>query len=107
MILDGNPPRAFAAVAGQGPDDHSELVAIARGHRNEDWLGLASIWTRPDHRQRGLATAMMAALGHWAARQGARYAYLQVATVNEPGIAAYRSLGFIHHHAYRYLAPAR
>ena len=107
MILDGNPPRAFAAVAGQGPDDRSELVAIARGHRNEGWLGLASIWTRPDHRRRGLATAMMAALGNWAARQGARYAYLQVATVNESAIAAYRSLGFIHHHAYRYLAPAR
>ena len=107
MILDGNPPRAFADIAGQGPDDRSELVAIARGHRNEGWLGLASIWTRPDHRQRGLATAMMAALGNWAARQGARYAYLQVATVNEPGIAAYRSLGFIQHHAYRYLAPAR
>ena len=32
---------------------------------------------------------------------------IQVATVNESGIAAYRSLGFIHHHAYRYLAPAR
>ena len=107
MILDGSPPRAFAAVAGQGPDDRSELVAIARGHRNEGWLGLASIWTHPDHRRRGLATAMMAALGNWAARQGARYAYLQVATVNESGIAAYRSLGFIQHHAYRYLAPAR
>ena len=107
MILEGNPPRAFAAVTGEGRDDHSELIAMARGHRNEDWLGLASIWTRSDHRRRGLATAMMAALGHWAARQGARYAYLQVATVNQPGIAAYRSLGFIHHHAYRYLAPAR
>jgi N-acetylglutamate synthase len=107
MILEGNPPRAFAAVAAQRRDDHSELIAIARGHRNEDWLGLASIWTRSDQRRRGLATAMMAALGYWAARQGARYAYLQVATPNEPGIAAYRSLGFIHHHAYRYLAPAR
>jgi N-acetylglutamate synthase len=106
MILAGNPPRAFAAAAGQGRDDHSELIAIARGHRNQDWLGLASIWTRSDHRRRGLATAMMAALGHWAARQGARYVYLQVATVNEPGIAAYHSLGFIHHHAYRYLTPA-
>jgi N-acetylglutamate synthase len=107
MILEGNPPRAFAAVTGQGRDEDDELIAIARGHRNDDWLGLASIWTRSDHRRRGLATALMAALGHWAARQGARYAYLQVATVNELGIAAYRSLGFIHHHAYRYLAPAR
>jgi ribosomal protein S18 acetylase RimI-like enzyme len=107
MILDGSPPRAFAAIPSQGLDDHSELVAIARGHRSEAWLGLASIWTRPDHRQRGLATAMLAALGHWAARQGARYAYLQVATVNEPAIAAYHRLGFIQHHGYRYLAPAR
>jgi len=106
MILEGNPPRAFAAVTSQG-DDYSELIAIARGHLDEDWLGLASIWTRSDHRRRGLATAMMAALGHWAARQGARYAYVQVANVNELGIAACRSLGFSHHHAYRYLAPAR
>jgi N-acetylglutamate synthase len=103
MILEGNPPRAFAAVTGKPP----ELVAIARGHTDGDWLGLAPIWTRPDHRRRGLATAMMAALGHWAARQGARYAYLQVATVNEPAIAAYRRLGFVPHHSYRYLAPAR
>jgi N-acetylglutamate synthase len=107
MILEGNPPLAFAAVAGHGADDHSELVAIARGHRNEDWLGLGSIWTRPDHRRRGLATAMMVALGDWAARQGARYAYLQVATVSEPAIAAYHKLGFIDHHRYRYLAPAQ
>jgi ribosomal protein S18 acetylase RimI-like enzyme len=105
MILDGNCPRAFAAVAAQMPDDHAELVAIARGHQHENWLGLASIWTRPDHRRRGLATAMTVALGHWAARQGARYAYIQVATGNEPAIAAYTGLGFVTHHRYLYLAP--
>jgi N-acetylglutamate synthase len=103
MILQGNPPRAFAAVTDQGP----EFIAIARGHKNDNWLGMASIWTHSDHRRRGLATAMMSALGHWAARQGARYAYLQVATVNEPAIAAYRRLGFVPHHSYLYLAPAR
>jgi N-acetylglutamate synthase len=106
MILEGNGPRAFAAVTGEGPDDHSELVAIARGHQHEDWLGLASIWTRPAHRRRGVATAMTIALGHWGARRGARYGYVQVATVNESAIAAYTNLGFVPHHAYRYLAPA-
>jgi GNAT superfamily N-acetyltransferase len=107
MILEGSPPRAFAAVTSQAPDDHSRLIAIARGHRSGDWLGLTSIWTSPDHRQRGLATAMMAKLGHWAARQGARYAYVGVATVNEPAVAAYTRLGFIPHHHYLYLAPGR
>jgi GNAT superfamily N-acetyltransferase len=105
MILDGTPPRAFAAVAGDDVADRSELIAIARGHRSGDWLGLASIWTRPDHRQRGLAAGMIAALGHWAARQGARYAYVQVATVNEPALGAYQKLGFVHHHRYHYLVP--
>jgi GNAT superfamily N-acetyltransferase len=105
LILAGRPPTAFAAVTGQRPGDHAELVAIARGHRSADWLGLSSIWSRPDHRQRGLATAMMAKLGHWAARQGARYAYVQVATVNEPAIAAYTNLGFVPHHRYLYLSP--
>jgi N-acetylglutamate synthase len=105
MILEGSQPRAFAAVSGREPDDHSRLVAIARGHRSRDWLGLMSIWTSPDHRRRGLAAAMLANLGHWAARQGARYAYVQVATVNEPAIAAYTKLGFSEHHRYIYLAP--
>ena len=107
MILEGSHPRAFGSVVGHGPDDHSELVAIARGHRTEDWLGLAAIWTRPDHRRQGLAKALMAALGHWAARQGARYAYTQVAIANEAAIAAYTRLGFVHHHRYVYLAPAQ
>ena len=105
MILDGSPPRAFAAVAGEAADDCGDLVAIARGHQSGDWLGLSSIWTRPDHRQRGLATAMMATLGHWAARQGARYVYVQVATVNQAGIATYTRLGFAPHHRYLYLTP--
>ena len=48
---------------------------------------------------------MMTALGHWAARQGARYAYVQVATINESAIVAYRRLGFATHHRYLYLAP--
>jgi GNAT superfamily N-acetyltransferase len=107
MILEGSPPLAFAGVAADKPDDRSELLAIARGHRSTDWLGLAAIWTRPDHRRRGLAAAMMAALGHWAARQGARYAYVQVATVNQPAIGAYTTLGFVSHHHYRYLAPSQ
>jgi len=100
MILAGRPPRAFGAVPGAGG-----LVTIARGHLSADWLGLASIWTDEGHRRQGLATATMRALGHWAARRGARYSYLQVASANASALAAYARLGFVRHHRYHYLAP--
>lgn len=100
QILGGHPPLALASVS-----DDGENVAIARGHRNQDWLGLAAIWTHPDRRRRGLATALMVGLGHWAARQGARYVYLQVAAANAAAITAYGRLGFVHHHSYGYLKP--
>ena len=98
-ILEGRPPRAFAGV---GAADR--LIAIGRGHLREDWLGLASLYTDPDHRRRGWATRVMAALGHWAARQGARSVYLQVAAGNRDAAQAYERLGFRRHHGYHYLA---
>lgn len=104
MILDGHPPRAFASVAGPSGGGADGMIAIARGHLSGAWLGLAAIWSEPEHRRRGLATAMMRALGHWAARRGARYAYLQVAQQNTGAHQAYDRLGFVHHHSYRYLA---
>lgn len=99
-ILEGGPPRVFAGVA--GPDG---LSAIGRGHVAQDWLGVASLWTAPDVRRQGWAGRVMNALGHWAARLGARYVYLQVATENEPAHRAYERLGFTLHHSYLYLAP--
>lgn len=105
MILDGNPPRAFASVHDHR-DPERGLIAIARGHRSGDWLGLASIWTREEDRRQGWATKMIIELGHWAARQGARYGYLQVASANQSAITAYERLGFERHHQYRYLTPA-
>lgn len=106
MIVDGSGPLAFAGVQ----DAHAEVeqgatMAIGRGHLSQDWLGLAAIWVHPDHRRRGLATAVMVALGRWAARQGARYGYLQVAAANPAAQQAYERLGFVHHHAYGYLRP--
>lgn len=101
MILDGHPPRAFASVA--SPGGWRTRAAIARGHVSGPWLGIASVWTDPASRRQGLASAMMRALGHWAARRGARYAYLQVAQENRSAHEAYGRLGFVLHHSYRYL----
>lgn len=99
-ILDGVPPRAFGGVEHEGG-----LIAIGRGHVSEDWLGLASLWTDPGHRRKGLASAVLRSLGHWAARGGARNAYLQVAAENASAHRAYERLGFVFHHRYRYLRP--
>lgn len=103
LILNGQPPRAFASRADRDP----ALLSIGRGHLSGDWLGLASIWTEPGHRRQGLATAILTALGHWGARRGGRYAYLQVAVANDAAHAAYGRLGFVRHHAYGYLRPPR
>lgn len=99
MILDGHPPRAFA-----GAQRGAEVFAIARGHLHRDWLGLATIWTRPDQRRRGWSRKLMIALGHWAARRGARSVYLQVAAANTDALRAYGAMGFRPHHRYGYLA---
>jgi GNAT superfamily N-acetyltransferase len=100
QILDGNPPRAFAAM----PADAAP-VAIGRGHVSGDWLGVAAVWVDPGHRRGGRATAIMTALGHWAARQGCRYGYVQVDRENQVALTAYERLGFRLHHGYLYLAP--
>lgn len=98
LVLDGNPPRAFASVG-------DPVVGIARGHLAGAWLGLAAVWVDPGHRRLGLATALMRALGHWGARRGARQVYVQVAQENASALQAYARLGFRRHHTYRYLTP--
>ena len=99
-LLEGRRPRAFASVEVDG-----RVAAVARGHLAAGWLGVAAVWTRPEHRRRGLGTAVVLALAGWAARRGARWCYLQVETENVPAHAAYEALGFVHHHRYHYLAP--
>jgi N-acetylglutamate synthase len=104
MILAGNPPRAFASV----PDGQRNLLAIGRGHVSGSWLGLGSIWTGGDHRLQGAANRIMVALGHWGARRGARYCYLEVASGNEKFRELCMMLGFTVHHRCRFLtAPTK
>ena len=99
LILDGTPPRAFGtSMAGTRP------VGIGRAHIGGDWVGFSAIWTEPVARRQGWAGLVMSTLGHWAARRGARYAYLQVESANRAATAAYVRAGFARHHSYRYLA---
>lgn len=100
-ILTGPRPVGLAAIRADGM-----IISLGRGQVSNEWLGLAGLWTRPEHRRQGLATMIMIELGHWAARLGARNCYLQVESGNRGAIAAYESLGFLPHHDYLYLRPS-
>lgn len=69
-------------------------------------LHVSRLAVRPEHRRRGLARALMAASGAWAAERGAARCVLQVAVENAPALALYETLGFREHHRYRYWVPA-
>jgi ribosomal protein S18 acetylase RimI-like enzyme len=84
-----------------------EEVGSGRGALDGDWLGVHGLEVRADHRGRGHARALMAALLEWGAEQGASTVWLHVETDNEPALALYAGLGFRIHHSNRYLqAPA-
>ncbi|GEP34862.1 hypothetical protein NSZ01_26300 [Nocardioides szechwanensis] len=85
--------------------DTGEQVGGGVAAYDRDWVGFRSLEVAPEHRRRGLALAVMAALLDWGAEQGATTAYLQVLGDNEPALALYERLGFREHHRYRYLAP--
>lgn len=108
-VLEGPTDVGFATVT--APD--GGVVAkgrVARGAGavpgDDDWAGITNIWVSPAHRRRGLGTVVMAALLEWAAERGATTAYLQVREDNAGALAAYDRLGFVTHHAYRYLTTA-
>jgi N-acetylglutamate synthase len=78
------------------------LAAVARGVVTDDWLGVTAVTVAEEHRRRGLATAVMAALQRWGADRGAQWVYLQVTSSSAPARALYRRAGFIEHHRYHY-----
>ena len=84
-----------------GPD--GAAVAEGRAALDDDWVGVHGVHTDPARRRRGLAVAVMAELLDWAAADGATTAYLQVRADNPPALGLYERLGFVTHHAYRYL----
>jgi GNAT superfamily N-acetyltransferase len=99
ILVNADDP-VFAAVRSEAAA--APLAAVARGVRIEDWLVVTAVTVDERHRRRGLATAVMAALGEWARARGADSCLLQVASSNEPALALYERLGFTEHHRYHY-----
>ncbi|MBP2474932.1 GNAT superfamily N-acetyltransferase [Crossiella equi] len=86
-------PAGYADLGGQ---------AIARGALVEDWVGLYSMYCRPECRRRGLARTVLAGLLRWAADRGATRAFLQVVESNEGARRLYAGAGFTDATRYHY-----
>jgi N-acetylglutamate synthase len=96
-LLVSAPWQAFAALRQDG-----EIVAIGRIAVASGWAGLSVIEVAPEYRRRGLATAIIGALGRVAASQGATRVYLQVEDTNDTAQGLYARCGFAPHHRYHY-----
>jgi ribosomal protein S18 acetylase RimI-like enzyme len=90
-------PVAFAARR----DGDGRIVSVAYGAIHARLVSLQWVVTDPAVRGRGHARANLSALMHWAARNGAQGACLQVFAANRPAIGLYESLGFARE-LYRY-----
>ncbi len=99
-ILLGADDPVFASV--RLAPEPAPLAAVARGVVVEGWLVVTAVTVAEEARRRGLATAVMAALGGWARERGGRRCLLQVAETNAPALALYARLGFTEHHRYHY-----
>lgn len=90
-------PARFARL-----DLDGETAALGASAVDGEWAGIFGMRTMAEHRRKGLARRILAALLGEAAVLGARRAYLQVAADNTPAIALYGGLGFTPAYGYRY-----
>ncbi len=100
-VLSGGPSVWFATFWAS-----QEAAAIGRCVVDGRWAGFAAVEVAPEHRRRGLATAVMAALSRAALAEGASAAYLQVEADNARAHALYTALGFRPHHPYHYITTS-
>ena len=84
-----------------------DVVARGAAAVDGDWAGLHALHVEPEHRGRGLGTALLADLLDRAASLGARTAWLHVELDNPRARALYERLGFAEHHTSRYLTDNR
>jgi ribosomal protein S18 acetylase RimI-like enzyme len=77
-------------------DDDGAIVGFA-ATSYASWnrrLVLWHLYVDPGQRRRGIARALLHAVDAHAVTRGARHVWLETSSLNAPGVAAYRSLGF-------------
>lgn len=99
--------RLWRAAAGAAGTESGRVLACAQVAREGELAGLYDVYTAPDARGRGLATALCARVLRLAQAAGARTGYLQVDAGNAAALTVYRRLGFLDTYGYHYrLSPA-
>ena len=105
-VLEGPEEVAFARVPAPAGTAAAAAGRAALSREGADtWVGITDVRVAPEHRRRGLASAVLEALLGWAADRGATTAYLQVREDNAAAMTLYGRLGFERHHSYAYLRP--
>jgi GNAT superfamily N-acetyltransferase len=102
-LLDRLSGRALYATAQLG----GAPAAVGLGVVDGDWLGVFSMLTLPEHRRRGLGTAVLGALAGAARARGVGHLYLQVELENDGARALYRRAGLAEAYRYHYRRPPR
>jgi N-acetylglutamate synthase len=86
--------------------DHADVVAIARLSVAAGWAGITAVEVHPEHRRRGLGTAVTAVACQVAASRGIPAVFLQTEVGNSAARALYERIGFRYAHGYHYrVAP--
>jgi ribosomal protein S18 acetylase RimI-like enzyme len=78
------------------------VLAGGQWAREGRFVGLYDVFTAPDHRRQGHASALCSAMLRQASAAGADIAYLQVEAGNEAALSIYRRLGFEDAYGYHY-----
>lgn len=82
-----------------------EPAACAFATADGALAGLFDLAVRKEFRRRGLGSRVMSAAGAWARRQGACWAYAQVACTNVASLTLNAGLGLTERYRYRYFLP--
>jgi ribosomal protein S18 acetylase RimI-like enzyme len=91
------PPACFVQAWVDGA-----VVGIGMGAAEREWAGMFNIATLPQHRCKGIGTAIVRALAEWGVENGAAHTYLQVMLTNNVAINLYTKLGFRYLYGYHY-----
>ncbi|WP_347350620.1 GNAT family N-acetyltransferase [Intrasporangium sp.] len=102
-VLTGSRGQLFMSVR---DDTGGRLVGIARMAIHPGWAGIFGLWVRPEHRRRGVATAIVSAIGMAARDNNMPSLYAQVSGADAGAVAFWQEFDFTTHHDYLYLAAA-